>query len=364
MTTLYKKTATGSTQTWAMELKGSRYRTITGKLGGAMTTSEWTQATPKNVGRSNAMSPEAQAKAEVAAEYELKRKKGYRDSPEDAHESPRFQCMLAKGWKDRRGKLVKADGTFNGSLFVQPKLDGIRCIATPDGMLSRENHPITTMSHIWNELGGFKHVTLDGELYNHELHDDFPHLSSLVKREQEGSKALLYYVYDCIVPNEPQMTTRERQGVLDTLFMGYRGKYLIRVDTFEIVNEAELEEAYDGFLVEGYEGAMIRLDAPYEYKRSSTLLKKKDMQDAEFLLLEIHPGVGNASTLAKIGVVRLPNGTTGKVDIVGKREYLQELLQNKARYLNKPATIQFFGFTPAGKLRFPKLKIAHDTERM
>lgn len=365
MVILYKRTATGSTQVWSMECIGGRYRTITGKLGGAMTTSEWTQAVPKNVGRANATSAAEQAEAEVAAEYELKRKKGYRDTADDAHENPRFQCMLAQKWEERRGKIVNADGTLKGEVFMQPKLDGIRCIANAQGLWSRENNAITTMSHIELALRQvfetFPGIILDGELYQHELHDDFPKMVSLIKRLQPGSARIEYWIYDCIVPGDPQADFSVRTEWLNEL---PSTSCLMPVLTVEVRTEAEIQKVYEDHLAAGFEGAMIRLNHPYEGKRSYSLLKMKEMQDAEFLVRDIRPGVGNAATLAKIATVQLPNGKTCDADIVGSREYLQDVLKNRDKYVMHPATIRFFGYTPAGKLRFPKMKIIHLTKRM
>ena len=76
---LYKRNVNGSTQVWWQEQDGGRYRTHSGQLDGKITVSEWTQATPKNVGRANETSSEEQAQVEIEAAYVLKRKKGYRD---------------------------------------------------------------------------------------------------------------------------------------------------------------------------------------------------------------------------------------------------------------------------------------------
>src|SRR3546814_10690811 len=61
--------------------------------------------------------------------------------------------------------------------FAQPKLDGVRCIATKDGLFSRQGKPITSCPHISTALTPlFEHtpsLVLDGALYNHDLTDNF-----------------------------------------------------------------------------------------------------------------------------------------------------------------------------------------------
>ena len=74
---LYKKTKTGATQVWDIEIDGNRFRTIEGQLNGKMTTSEWTITEGKNVGRANETSPEQQATNEANAKHKKKLESGY-----------------------------------------------------------------------------------------------------------------------------------------------------------------------------------------------------------------------------------------------------------------------------------------------
>jgi len=46
--TIYKKTKTGATQEWTIEVDGNKYRTHSGQVGGAITTNEWTVVYGKN----------------------------------------------------------------------------------------------------------------------------------------------------------------------------------------------------------------------------------------------------------------------------------------------------------------------------
>jgi DNA ligase-1 len=61
--------------------------------------------------------------------------------------------------------------------FIQPKLDGVRCLFTKSGAFSRANNRFMNVEHIEQALKPFfaKNPTtvLDGELYNHGLKDDF-----------------------------------------------------------------------------------------------------------------------------------------------------------------------------------------------
>jgi len=46
--TIYKKTKTGATQEWTIEVVGNKYRTHSGQVGGIITTNEWTIVYGKN----------------------------------------------------------------------------------------------------------------------------------------------------------------------------------------------------------------------------------------------------------------------------------------------------------------------------
>ena len=51
--TIYKKTKTGATQEWTIEVVGNKYRTHSGQVGGVITTNEWTIVYGKNTGKLN-----------------------------------------------------------------------------------------------------------------------------------------------------------------------------------------------------------------------------------------------------------------------------------------------------------------------
>ena len=62
-------------------------------------------------------------------------------------------------------------------VYIQPKLDGVRCLFTKDGAYSRTGKQFKNLAHIELALIPFfkqqPDVVLDGELYNHKLKRDF-----------------------------------------------------------------------------------------------------------------------------------------------------------------------------------------------
>jgi len=66
---------------------------------------------------------------------------------------------------------------FTVPTFVQPKLDGVRCILNAGELTTRAGKPIVSCPHLAKE-----YYLLDGELYNHELKEDFNKIISLVRK--------------------------------------------------------------------------------------------------------------------------------------------------------------------------------------
>ena len=75
--TLYKRTSTGAVQQWTIAVANTTITTTYGQVGGAMQTTSDTITEGKNIGRSNATTPQQQAQLEAAAAHEKKRKSGY-----------------------------------------------------------------------------------------------------------------------------------------------------------------------------------------------------------------------------------------------------------------------------------------------
>ena len=94
-------------------------------------------------------------------------------------------------------------------VYIQPKLDGVRCLFTKDGAYSRTGKQFMNLAHIELALIPFfkqqPDVVLDGELYNHELKNDFEKIISLVRKQKptaddrlEAKQLVQFHVYDYI----------------------------------------------------------------------------------------------------------------------------------------------------------------------
>jgi DNA ligase-1 len=242
--------------------------------------------------------------------------------------------------------------------WVQPKLDGIRCIVNKNGMWTRSGKAITSCPHIWESLQGFMeqnpHYILDGELYNHELKADFNKIISLVRKVkstpsdiEEAASLVQYHVYDMCDTSAPEMTFVNR------IKQAYWAKndYVHIVTTDFCETQDELDELYSDYMTNGYEGQMVRQNSPYENKRSKSLLKRKEFITEEYDVVSVEEGQGNWAGYAKRFVLKLPNGAEFGAGVRGNQAQLEELWNSDT----KPtwATLRYFEMTPDGVPRFP-----------
>lgn len=355
--TIYKKTKTGKIQEWTIEVKGNQYRTISGHTDGEKIINEWTDCDVKNAGRANATTPEEQAIKEAEAKRKKKLESGYFESIKDINKVQYFEPMLAHKYEDHE---------IPYPVFSQPKLDGIRCIVTKDGMFSRNGKKIISAPHIRKNLEKFfkdyPNAILDGELYCDKFANDFNKICSLVKRTkptdeelQESADSIQYWVYDAPIIgllDQKDSFYRRYELVSDAL---NKRKYIsiVIVTTLKVNNQKELDQAYEMYMEQGYEGQMVRLDRIYENKRSKFLLKRKDFMDEEFNILEVVEGEGNRKGTAGYMVFKNKHGRTFKSNIKGDFAYLAQLLKDKNKLVGKKATIKFFNYTPDDVPRFP-----------
>ena len=351
--TIYKKTKTGATQEWTIEVVGNKYRTHSGQVGGAITTNEWTVVYGKNVGKANGTTDSEQALKEADAKRTKKLESGYFEDVNNINEQQYFEPMLAAKWEDYKDKIQYP-------IYSQAKLDGIRCIVTKDGMFSRNGKPILSAPHIRRSLNfvfeAYPNLILDGELYADKFANDFNKIVSLVKRTKptaedlmDSEKQIEYHVYD--VPSvDETFTGRWRE--LDELALDFPN-CVKKVETHIITEEFYITDWYENYIERGYEGQMLRMNSKYENKRSKSLLKHKSFVDEEYTVLDIVEGEGNRSGTAGYFVFETKDGKRFKSNVKGTWEETAGMLKNKKKLIGKEATVKYFNLTPDGIPRFP-----------
>jgi len=260
---------------------------------------------------------------------------------------------------------------FSEKVFIQPKLDGVRCIFTKDGAYSRTGKEFHNLQHIKIDLEKFfeqqPHTVLDGELYNHDLRDDFEQIISLVRKQKptdedrlNAHKLIQYHVYD-MVAEGPSYEDR-----LNWLLSSKNlwSDSVISVDTLEVHGYNGAEVVHKVFLNKGYEGSILRLNGPYEQKRSYNLQKFKDFSDTEATIIGYEAGKGKFTGLIGKFLMIDDDGNEfgcpiGKGYNYSDRRYI---LENIHDYIGKVATFTYFERTKAGSYRHPLYKTIRNYE--
>ena len=355
--TIYKKTKTGATQEWTIEVSDNRYRTHSGQVGGQITTNAWTVVYGKNEGKANGTTDNEQALKEAVAKRTKKLESGYFEDVNNINEQQYFEPMLAAKWEDYKDKIQYP-------IFSQPKLDGIRCIVTKAGMFSRNGKPILSAPHIRRSLNfvfeAYPNLILDGELYADKFANDFNKIVSLVKKTKpteddlfESQRNIQYWIYD--IPSE-NTNFGERCYALDELFdaeLESFEKHCVLVETADCNNEDEVMELYGQYVDRGFEGQMLRTNGKYEHKRSKFLMKHKSFIDEEYTIIDICEGEGNKTNMVGYMTFKTADGKPFKSNVKATFEESEEMFRNRKQLVGKQATIKFFQFTPDGIPRFP-----------
>ena len=259
-------------------------------------------------------------------------------------------------------------------ISMQPKLDGVRCLIQYDAgkvtAYSRTGKEWKNIDHILLNLYKFfdKHpnVILDGELYNHDLKDDFEQIISLVRRQKpddidmlESRDMVQFHCYD-IINKRMKFNTRNK-FIKDNLEESYCVKQLM---TYEIYNEEAAKERHRINLKAGYEGSIVRTNDVYKCGRSWSLRKFKDFHDAEAYIVGYEVGKGKREgTLGKFLMQDEDGNKFGCPPGKGfTYKDMKDMLDNIHEYMGQTATFTYFERTKAGSYRHPLFKCIRDYE--
>ena len=258
--------------------------------------------------------------------------------------------------------------------FIQPKLDGVRCLFTAKGAFSRTGKQFMNVLHIEQQLKTFfaanPTAVLDGELYNHALKDDFEKIISLVRKTKptdehraEAAELVEYHIYDIASMTIAPYTIR--LNYLNSEVYGKLTWPIMHVPSKVVLDYDEALEAHKKNLKLGYEGSIYRtFEGRYKGTRSWDLMKFKDFCDAEAVIIDYQIGQGKREgTLGKF-IMRDEDGNEFGCPPGKGYDYeaMKNLLVNIHDYIGKTATFTYFQRTKAGSYRHPLFKCIRDYE--
>ena len=274
---------------------------------------------------------------------------------------------------------------YNNTVFMQPKLDGVRCLiqyekVKPTGIppdiyshqvkaYSRTGKQWLNIDHILESLTPFfqanPNVILDGELYNHALKDDFEKIISCVRKTKptpidrsESRKLVQFHCYDIV---DEEMLFVDRIYWLRKKFP--RFPYGVRlVHTESVLDGRDAELFHEACLTSGYEGSILRINDIYKCGRSWSLRKFKDFHDAEATITDWVEGIGKRKgTIGKFIAIDADGNEFG-MPVMDNFKKLQTMFKEMQTWVGREATFTYFERTKAGSYRHPLFKAIRDYE--
>lgn len=347
MTTLYCKDNAGHIRIWDIVQECSDIIITHGVHGGVM------QQQVETVDKGKASrTVQEQIDLQINSRISKQRDKGYVDTIEEAELGMRNALHLPKPMLALPLDKLRTPVSWN-SAYVQRKYDGNRClIAKRQGKLvaySRQGKIIDTIDHILDQINIPEGTILDGELYAHG--ERLQTIVSWIKRKQEGTKNLRYHAYDlvCELPFEARLAQ----------LLSFNFGYSVQpVSTFKVTSHDDMIDWFKDFRKEGYEGAILRQsDLGYEDgKRSKSLIKVKEWQDAEFFVVDIYQSKDGWAILECLA----KNGQTFRVTSPGTHEEKEYVWQNKEQFFGKYLTVEYAYLTRDGLPFHPVAKCWRD----
>jgi len=348
--TLFGVSSTGKIKQWniRVDLYDSFSEIVTeyGYVNGKLQNSCKKITVGKNIGRANETTHAEQAVLEARSKWNSQKDKGYFEDIDNPPERVVLP-MLAHNFRKRAHSIEYP-------CYVQPKLNGVRCLAKKDSedhitFTSRQGKEFENFPTIAEGLIGLMKVgeIFDGELYHHDW--NFQQIVSAVKNTANPDRNYLYLeVYD-IVNDSP---FRDRNELIANRFNSLID-CVVPVYTTICEDEEEVYTWHNKFVGADYEGVIIRnangLYTPGH--RSADLQKYKEFIDEEF---EIAGGRADVDG----GVVFLcysKNNAhdTFKIRPKGSLTYRQHLWYSLDKLIGKSLTVRYQNLSEDGIPIFP-----------
>ena len=275
--------------------------------------------------------------------------------------------MLAHNFRDNRtGKIKSAPKGYPQvpkGWYLSEKYDGYRALWDGQNFYSRGNH-------IFNVPKWFKafmppSIALDGELF---LGRECFEKCGIFRRKLPDSNEWIkldvkYQVFDS--PTY-EGVFEERQDFIKKLVndrckcdkkkLGIPKNIkcpLVYTEQIKVSTEEEVQEIFNKLVKKGAEGVMLRAPgSPYESKRSSFLLKVKQLFDAECKIIGYKMGTGKYENMLGAFKCELLNNPDIHFDISGMDDNIRKNYK-KTHPIGTIVTFTYMGLSTKGVPRHP-----------
>jgi DNA ligase-1 len=267
-------------------------------------------------------------------------------------------------------------------LMVSPKFDGIRCIVTNTGCMSR-TMKLLPSTQVQDKFKKF--LSFDGELIvgNPSDPDVYNRTQSHVMSVNKPTLNLKFFAFDIADPDLCPVPYVDRLQVLEGWVKEYDRPDVVFVRHQLVHNHDDLIKYETECLIQGYEGIMMRTPAGiYKQGRATfneqIIYKLKRYEDAEGQIIDILPMMANTNTQERdeLGYAKRSSAKAGleatdlagmfyvayKGDVIkvapGMFNHLQRkwIMYNADRLIDQGRYLKFrfFGYGIKDKPRFPR----------
>lgn len=295
----------------------------------------------KNIGRANETNVFYQALRDAAGQYARHLRSAT---------SAQVRPMLARTYNIHDDKPPLQTLTQGRAFYVQRKYNGLRAMARtyrPKDDANESGAIIYGRNGIEFSLPNIARAVtralagvnlssreshdglyLDGEIYAHGL--PLQDISGRVRRGND--EGLKFIIFDVFKPNDDAPYSA-RLKMMQSLVPS---DAIHIAETYVCSSLPEVRAHYDAFLREGYEGAMIRVDAPYESAgptnyHSAHLWKIKPLYDDEFTIVDYTRATKGQARGALLFICETARGDRFTVSLAGTFDERRKMAERMPR---------------------------------
>ena len=257
----------------------------------------------------------------------------------------------------------------NEEIFVTEKFDGIRCVCIIENnnprFFTRQGKEICGLIDIQNDIKNMNqnNMVLDGELLfsgdYEDSGDQYRKTTKIVNSKSEDKKNIIFHIFDILSVNEfkdgkSEKVYKDRRKQLNDI------KETENVEVAPILyqgtDHSQVAKVAQQMIDNKREGVMVNRNDVYECKRTKSLLKVKEFNDADLEIVNYQEGRGE--NVGKLGafVVKYKNNIVN-VGSGYSKEQREEFWKIKDELIGRVIKVKYFEETQNSSgllsLRFP-----------
>lgn len=271
---------------------------------------------------------------------------------------PEFNVALAEKFVPDKHLPVE------GVRYVEPKLDGLRMVVVNGRAFTRKGHEIESVAHVITELSEYVDLTeivFDGEIMGAGSFDE---ASGRVRQKDGTDATLVYHIFDALLSDDwhkqkcTEAYSKRRERINAIIKDTTRSVRIVPTERVENPSYADLTDWRDQFMREGFEGAMVKADGPYQFKRSKDMYKVKKVIELDAPVVDVYEGKKNSRNEGRLGgvIIEHDDGVRTECGSGFSDDERERFWKDPSLIVGKVIETEFQNYTEKGHLRFPIYK--------